>query len=311
MAPKPAISSVATFVKGMAAGSLLGFLIFHFILTKEPPPVQATARRLPLVMRPQALPLQDVSRLSTTPHPPPLQDISRIAAAPSPSRIALSLPVRERPARSAMAASTAAGTVGGHGAAGTATAAFTLTTGTVAQWTPHPCPASCSGHGTCNLDTGECMCWQGYTGIDCSSDEALQCDLEGEELVPRCMGVCDKSMKCVCGGGKHPLRAMFQVRLGDRQAACAYPDSHAAPTPATDCTHTRNRLQIVTAPTSRAGRAKPSVLTPKGSSRAPPRMPPRMPPRSRPDLAPVLPRHSVSSVPSPRTNPGRARDGTT
>eukprot|EP00966_Prymnesium_polylepis_P014004 322999-Prymnesium_polylepis.1 len=75
-------------------------------------------------------------------------------------------------------------------------------------WRPAPCPSNCSARGACNLDTGVCLCRQGYTGEACAVAEVHACDVpEGDELVSRCAGVCDERLlKCVCGGGKYPLR---------------------------------------------------------------------------------------------------------
>lgn len=84
-----------------------------------------------------------------------------------------------------------------------------------AAWAARPCPKNCSGHGGCNLDSGECVCHQGYGGASCSVLVASPCDLvEGDELVSRCAGLCDeRELKCYCGGGKFPRRPMFQCEF--------------------------------------------------------------------------------------------------
>ncbi|GIL68720.1 hypothetical protein Vafri_21968 [Volvox africanus] len=38
---------------------------------------------------------------------------------------------------------------------------------------PRPCPEDCSQNGVCNLRTGVCVCDEGYTGVDCSSQSVV------------------------------------------------------------------------------------------------------------------------------------------
>ena len=83
-------------------------------------------------------------------------------------------------------------------------------------WSPRACPSNCSGHGSCNLDTGECLCALGYAGAACAATDPLKChDTRVDvELVTRCVGVCDETaLKCVCGGGRYPRRPMFQCEF--------------------------------------------------------------------------------------------------
>ena len=106
-------------------------------------------------------------------------------------------------------------------------------------WTPSPCPANCSSHGVCNLDVGECACELGFAGDDCSQRDEFPCNIpEGDELVSRCAGRCDDTeLKCYCGGGKYPRRAMFQcefkgVGRSKPWKASLAPSPNPDPTPA-------------------------------------------------------------------------------
>ena len=37
------------------------------------------------------------------------------------------------------------------------------------QVTPMECPENCSNNGLCNLEVGQCLCFEGFTGEDCSA----------------------------------------------------------------------------------------------------------------------------------------------
>ncbi|GLI67411.1 hypothetical protein VaNZ11_011606 [Volvox africanus] len=51
------------------------------------------------------------------------------------------------------------------------------------------CPGGCSGHGACNMTTGECACEAPYTGADCSVDPSTRVCTEGTNRSVRREGV--------------------------------------------------------------------------------------------------------------------------
>ena len=167
----------------LSAGLLFGFGVCDLLmrLTAAPPPTPAltaataTTNSGPAIVRPTPTATIHPRRqpAPTFGHPPPPSATRGVAAQPS------SLPRSHQ------------------------------------SWAPSLCPANCSSHGVCNLDVGQCACELGYVGDDCSQPDEFPCDIpEGDELVSRCAGHCDDTeLKCYCGGGKFPRRAMFQCEF--------------------------------------------------------------------------------------------------
>ncbi|KAI4300757.1 hypothetical protein L6164_034095 [Bauhinia variegata] len=82
------------------------------------------------------------------------------------------------------------------------------------------CKNDCSGLGVCNRELGQCRCFHGYAGEDCSERLQLECNYEespdqpfGRWVVSICPGHCDKSRAmCFCGEGtKYPNRPLAET----------------------------------------------------------------------------------------------------
>ncbi|KAL5708110.1 adenylosuccinate synthase [Ranunculus cassubicifolius] len=89
------------------------------------------------------------------------------------------------------------------------------------------CKRDCTGQGICNRELGQCRCFHGFAGEDCSERLQLECNYPGspEEpygpwVVSICPAHCDKTRAmCFCGEGtKYPNRPVaeacgFQFKL--------------------------------------------------------------------------------------------------
>ncbi|XP_073223258.1 uncharacterized protein [Cicer arietinum] len=79
------------------------------------------------------------------------------------------------------------------------------------------CKNECSGLGVCNLELGQCRCFQGYTGDGCTDIQELECNYPrsnnqpfGKWVASMCSANCDKTRAlCFCGEGtKYPHRPL-------------------------------------------------------------------------------------------------------
>ncbi|XP_048225885.1 uncharacterized protein LOC8278954 isoform X2 [Ricinus communis] len=89
------------------------------------------------------------------------------------------------------------------------------------------CKNDCSGQGVCNHELGECRCFHGFSGEECSEKLQLECNYPktpelpyGRWVVSICPAYCDTTRAmCFCGEGtKYPNRPVaeacgFQVNL--------------------------------------------------------------------------------------------------
>lgn len=89
------------------------------------------------------------------------------------------------------------------------------------------CKSDCSGQGVCNYELGQCRCFHGYNGEDCSERLQLSCNYPatpelpyGQWVVSICSAHCDTTRAmCFCGEGtKYPNRPVaeacgFQIQL--------------------------------------------------------------------------------------------------
>ncbi|KAJ7972241.1 exostosin family protein [Quillaja saponaria] len=82
------------------------------------------------------------------------------------------------------------------------------------------CKNDCSGQGVCNREFGECQCFHGLTGDDCSERLQLNCNYPGSPeqpfgrwVVSICSAYCDtRTAMCFCGEGtKYPNRPLAEA----------------------------------------------------------------------------------------------------
>ncbi|KAL2923711.1 putative glucuronoxylan glucuronosyltransferase F8H [Bienertia sinuspersici] len=97
------------------------------------------------------------------------------------------------------------------------------------------CPNDCSGQGVCNHELGECRCFHGYSGEQCSDTLYLACNYPitpdrpyGRWVVSICPGQCDTTRAmCFCGEGtKYPFRPVAEQ--------CGFKINSSATPPVTD-----------------------------------------------------------------------------
>ncbi|KAL5569670.1 hypothetical protein UlMin_026245 [Ulmus minor] len=82
------------------------------------------------------------------------------------------------------------------------------------------CKNDCSGQGVCNHKLGQCRCFHGFSGEDCSESLQLQCNYQnssempyGRWVVSICPAHCDTTRAmCFCGEGtKYPNRPVAEA----------------------------------------------------------------------------------------------------
>ncbi|GKV25754.1 hypothetical protein SLEP1_g35148 [Rubroshorea leprosula] len=95
------------------------------------------------------------------------------------------------------------------------------------------CENDCSGQGVCNHELGQCRCFHGFSGEDCSERLHLSCNYPatpeqpyGRWVVSICSAYCDTTRAmCFCGEGtKYPNRPVaescgFQINLPSEPGA--------------------------------------------------------------------------------------------
>lgn len=95
------------------------------------------------------------------------------------------------------------------------------------------CKNDCSGQGVCNHELGQCRCFHGYSGEQCSETLYLACNYPvtpdlpyGRWVVSICPGKCDTTRAmCFCGEGtKYPYRPVAE-HCGFKINASATPPS--------------------------------------------------------------------------------------
>ncbi|KNA04138.1 hypothetical protein SOVF_202460 isoform D, partial [Spinacia oleracea] len=112
------------------------------------------------------------------------------------------------------------------------------------------CKNDCSGQGVCNHELGECRCFHGYSGEQCSETLYLACNYPvmpdlpyGRFVVSICPGQCDTTRAmCFCGEGtKYPYRPVAE-HCGFTINASATPPSTAWGKPDLDVFTTNSSL---------------------------------------------------------------------